>query len=288
MNIRIKESNIIVGFLGLFVILLSTAFFFETTLDGVTFISIKNILIGILMAIFLMGLVILIFVRRLFVIAKQEIILESQDTHIANLRELIRIIRTQRHDFVNHLQTIYALYKTGQTEKVQQYIEDLYQDIQLASEMLSCNIPELSALLLVKMGIATVRNISFEVNIESSLNIYNAKPSELNALIGNLVDNAFEAVEKSASKQVKFRLLQTPSRYAFQIWNEGYIENEVLEKMFSPGFSTKKAAGKRGFGLASVKSIAQKYNWDIVVSTCGRFGTKFTVLIPKDGKGLAT
>lgn len=50
--------------------------------------------------------------------------------------EIIRLLRIQRHDFINHLQVIHAMIQLGRTEKALTYIEDLSKDPSLIYETL--------------------------------------------------------------------------------------------------------------------------------------------------------
>lgn len=50
--------------------------------------------------------------------------------------ELIRLLRVQRHDFVNHLQVIHAMLQLGRTEKALNYIEQLARDNGLVNDQI--------------------------------------------------------------------------------------------------------------------------------------------------------
>jgi sensor histidine kinase regulating citrate/malate metabolism len=50
--------------------------------------------------------------------------------------QLIRLLRMQRHDFINHLQVIHALVQLGRGEKALQYIEETSKKIELMDEAL--------------------------------------------------------------------------------------------------------------------------------------------------------
>lgn len=51
--------------------------------------------------------------------------------------EAIRLLRLQRHDFINHLQVIHAMLQLGRTEKALAYIETLAKDTNLISDVLA-------------------------------------------------------------------------------------------------------------------------------------------------------
>ncbi len=47
--------------------------------------------------------------------------------------ELERLLRAQRHDFVNHIQVVHALLQLGRTEKAMAYLEALAKDDSLVA-----------------------------------------------------------------------------------------------------------------------------------------------------------
>jgi two-component system sensor histidine kinase AgrC len=235
--------------------------------------------IGILIIIATISLMFL--ARNMFLIAKQKKILDIQDFYIEHLNEMVRVIRTQRHDFINHLQVVYALMNTKKLERAQQYIEELCQTVHIPCEALHVNMPELSALLLAKEELATAKNISFKIIIDSDLVGFNVKPLDLITVIGNLLDNAFEAVEEfpMEKRNVVIKIFQIPRHFVFQIINPGFIPKHQRKKIFELGYSTKKGKG-RGVGLSSVASVVEKNSGKIIVSSNKERGTKFTVMFP--------
>jgi sensor histidine kinase regulating citrate/malate metabolism len=224
--------------------------------------------------------VLIILARNMFLLAKNEKILEIQNFYIEHLNEMVRVIRTERHDFVNHLQVVYALMRTGKGEKAQQYIEELCQHVRITGEMLSVDVPELSALLLSKEDLAATKKITFKIDINSDLIGLRIKPLDLITVVGNLLDNAFDAVEElpEEKREVVFKVSQTTKYFIFQTINPGNLPNELHDNIFQMGFSTK-GGSNRGIGLASVKSVVEKNKGRVNVCNI-QSGIKFTVLFP--------
>lgn len=50
--------------------------------------------------------------------------------------ELTKLLRAQRHDFINHMQVIHAMLQMGRSEQAMRYIEDLAKDSRLISDAL--------------------------------------------------------------------------------------------------------------------------------------------------------
>lgn len=56
---------------------------------------------------------------------------------VATCADMIKLLRIQRHDFLNHLQVIHAMIQLGRGEKALQYIEKLAHDPDLISDLLA-------------------------------------------------------------------------------------------------------------------------------------------------------
>ncbi|NPV29740.1 MAG: GHKL domain-containing protein [Firmicutes bacterium] len=282
-----KNNNlfVVLTILIFAVILVTLGFYLERLVEIGHVVSSEIAVAVINAAIFTIVLFFLVILRKMFLLERHEKFLKVKEIYIEHLRELVRVTRAQRHDFVNHLQVVYALLKTGKIEQAQRYIENLYHDVRISGEILRVNIPELAALLLVKMGIASLKNISFTIEVDANLSTLRLRPLDLNTLVGNLVDNAFEAVESLAAdkRTVALRIFEAGRHFVFQTVNPGFIEKELRDKIFEPGFSTR--SGNRGFGLASVRSVVDKNGGKILVSSFKDRGTKFTVIFPKQQRG---
>ncbi|HWQ75922.1 MAG TPA: Spo0B domain-containing protein [Syntrophomonas sp.] len=242
----------------------------------------SNSLSTVLLAVTLIAVILSLALSwKMLSMARQEKLVELQQFHISNLQEMTQIIKGQRHDFVNHLQVIYGLVSQGYVDQTRQYINTLYKDVQVTSNVLQLAVPELSALLLVKAGVAATRNISLEINQQSDLAALNVPSMELVTVVGNLLNNAMEAVENftPALKTVTLNIYEKSGLYIIQTQNPGYMPPEVKNHIFELGFSTK--AGDRGIGLASIKYQVEKHNGRILVSSHPEKGTRFTVCYPR-------
>ena len=71
------------------------------------------------------------------------------------------------------------------------------------------------------------------------------------------------------------------NKFVIKIQNNGpKIEENIINKIFEPGFSTKKDEEKNhGFGLAIVKEIVEKYDGNISVSSSEKL-TEFIMKFP--------
>jgi len=103
-------------------------------------------------------------------------------------------------------------------------------------------------------------------------------------IISNLLANAIEACENSQiEKTVEIRLEQKPGNILIEVKDDGSgIDQENLEKIFEPFFSTKKETNRGlGLGLASTKNLVEKeFGGQIYVSSQVNKGTEFIIHLP--------
>ncbi|MEW9668123.1 ATP-binding protein [Ammoniphilus sp. 3BR4] len=109
---------------------------------------------------------------------------------------------------------------------------------------------------------------------------------ELITILGNLIDNAIDAVGKRSEKRVKVKLdfeLRKGKLY-LEVADSGKgIQEETLASIFTKGFSTK--GQNRGYGLYLVKQSIDKLEGNLMVDSFHEKGTVFYVEIPYEIRG---
>ena len=144
--------------------------------------------------------------------------------------------------------------------------------------------PVISSLLQAKVSIAKDRGIIFDINPLTDLANFIIDYYDLSRILGNLIDNAFEAVtaEKDNYRKVWLVVKEDQSSFIFEIGNLGPPIPEVhLEKVFEPGYSTK-AGELRGMGLSIVKNLIKKNNGAMSLISHQDTGTIFTLNFSKN------
>jgi len=223
------------------------------------------------------------FIKRLFDLSQQEAITATQEAFLDSINNLFVTVRGQRHDFINHVQVIYSMLKANQTNEAIKYMDNLLDDIQEVNDVIKTKDPALSALLNTKAAVANRHNISFETESGTSIESLNVKSLDLVKILGNLLDNAVEAVmnQPPEFRKIKLSIKRYHNVFVFEVSNpRPVIPRDQLENIFTAGFTTKKDIGHSGLGLAIVKEIVEKYNGQIGVKSTEKEGTIFTVVIP--------
>lgn len=203
-----------------------------------------------------------------------------EDT-LDKLEDLNTSLRAQRHDFMNHLQVVYGLMEMEEYSDAMKYIDRVYNDIQKVNKFLKTSNPAVNALLQAKVLYAEKRGIDVRMNITTSLKELKIQPWEFCRVLGNLIDNAIYALQEiNGERHILIELFEDLKKYGFRVVNNGpEIPEELLEKIFSAGFSTKGENGE-GMGLAIVKNIIEGVGGIITVES-SRESTVFEGMLPR-------
>ncbi len=237
-------------------------------------------IISILTIIFI-GFTLYVIFRDLHLINLMNKQANIQKETLENVEKLNTALRSQRHDFLNHIQVIYSLIEMEEYEEVIKYLNDVYGSIELLNTFMKTEDVAVNALLRAKSFDANRKGVSYNLNISSNLNNLSIPSWELCRCLGNLIDNAiFASANYNKDKIVDIYIKENISDFEFSVINTGeVIPKENINKIFNAGFTTKKDFGE-GIGLYIIKETLQKYNGSIKVVS-ENFKTEFTITIPK-------
>ncbi|MGE5627127.1 MAG: sensor histidine kinase [Solirubrobacterales bacterium] len=206
-----------------------------------------------------------------------------QEYQIKNMEQIISITREEKHDYANHInvmQALCTLNKPNTMERIKEYVADISDSIHSSFKYLDTGNDYIDGLLAIKSSYAAKNDIQFQVLINEPFSTLKVKADELISIVSNLVDNAFEAFEEVENIENRHVSLETQfiqNKFVINITNNGAkIPEEILEQIFSRGFSTKKGS-ERGFGLFITKELVEKNNGKISVKS-NELGTNFTVI----------
>ncbi|MCR5584861.1 MAG: Spo0B domain-containing protein [Lachnospiraceae bacterium] len=182
---------------------------------------------------------------------------KRNDSLVESLENLSRLndkLRTDRHDYLNHLQVIYGLMELKEYDEMNSYLRKVYKELLKTGKAIKTSKPALNALLAAKMAEAESSNVEFVVEVKSDLSKLSIEDWELCKILSNIMDNAMRALEESdrEEKHIGVNITETPDKYIFEVSNNGpAIPEEMQAKIFKKGFSTKKEEG-HGMGLSIV------------------------------------
>ena len=142
---------------------------------------------------------------------------------------------------------------------------------------------ELERILATLGGLGVVKYCSIEKEFEPSLPLVYGDPAQIEQIFRNLIVNAAQAMEGSMRKEMKLSLRASTDREVVEavVYDTGNgIAEEHMDQIFQPFFTTKSESKGTGLGLPIVKTIVDRHQGSIgVTSEIGR-GTRIAVRLP--------
>ncbi|WP_405776388.1 ATP-binding protein [Streptomyces sp. NBC_00859] len=212
--------------------------------------------------------------------------LEQLGRELDSTRGLIDALRAQDHEHANRMHTLLGLLELEMHDEAAEFITEVVGVHRTTAEQVTEKIhdPLLAALLVGKATVAAERGVTLRVTPETLLPDRLVDPQGLVTIVGNLVDNALDAVSGSAGAQVEVSLGTDGHTAVLRVCDSGAgIPEEQRELIFTEGWSTKKppAHGKRGLGLPLVRRLAERQGGSARVATGTEGGAQFTVVLPE-------
>lgn len=203
------------------------------------------------------------------------------------VRRLTESLRSQNHESANRLHTVVSLMELGRTDDAIGFAIEELQVAQLLTDQLvgAVDDPVVAALLLGKTADAAERGV--ELTIEGALpEGTGIAPRDLVTVIGNLVDNAFDALAVTDRGRILVHLSGTPGMLTVTVGDNGPgLDEAAADRVLERGWSTKAAPGAgRGLGLALVVQVARRHHGDVTVGRSPLGGAEFVVTLrPPEG-----
>ncbi|MGN4630357.1 ATP-binding protein [Bacillus cereus group sp. MYBK29-1] len=203
---------------------------------------------------------------------------------ISEVRKYSEDLRAQTHEFTNKLFVLSGLLQLGHYKEAIEFIQQESNIHQSQNHILFHQIHDakVQAILLGKLGTASEKKIDFHIEGDSALHPLpdHIKVSHLITILGNIIDNAFDAVSEREEKSVSFFVTDIGHDIVFEVIDSGVgIPAEKITTIFQKGFSTK--GNNRGYGLANVKEMVDLLEGTIEIQNEKNGGAIFTIYLPK-------
>lgn len=208
---------------------------------------------------------------------------------LSGTRYLVDSMRANNHDFTNKLHVILGLIQMEMYEEAISYIQNItmVQRETISKVMNAVNEPAVAALIIGKIARASELNVKFVLREACYYSASDMKlPSEMMVtVIGNLLDNAFDAMNESKNpnehNELLFGIYSRPGAVLITVDDTGKgIKKDEMEMIFMNGYSTK--GNDRGTGLYQIKSMIENYGGKITVESQEGVGSSFSVSFTKE------
>ncbi|MET7905564.1 sensor histidine kinase [Streptomyces sp. NPDC005355] len=232
--------------------------------------------------------------------------LELLGRELDSTRGLLDALRAQDHEHANRLHTLLGLLELGLHERASEFIAVLTKAHRASAEQISERVhdPLLSALLVGKSAIVAERGVSLRISPSTLLPGRVVDPRDLVTVLGNLIDNALEAVAGHPCRTpvIEVELRAEGTTAVLRVSDNGPgVPPAMRGHIFTEGWSTKEPAlprspdaGRRpdeepaavpprgrGIGLALVRRLAERYGGMARVTARAGGGAVFTIVLPE-------
>lgn len=175
---------------------------------------------------------------------------------LTGVRDYVDALRSQAHEFMNQLHVILGMVQLENYDLLTSYIRRIANQHHAEVTHVGRRIrnPVLAGFILSKLSLARERNILMELVEESYLpSTTNEEAThELVTIIGNLIENALDAVLNTSKREVRLWIGWDENMATIEVTDSGSgIAPDIESRVFDLGVSTK--SDDRGFGLHLVK-----------------------------------
>ncbi len=197
------------------------------------------------------------------------------------VRGLTDSLRAQNHESANRLHTMVSLIELGRVEDAVDFATEELQVAQLLTDQVvgAVGDPVVEALLLGKSADAAERGV--ELGIEGTLPPGDVPARDLLTVLGNLVDNALEAVARQpvGERRVEVALGGAGGDTVVTVDDSGPgLDDDAVAHALERGWTTKGTAG-HGVGLALVAQVARRHGGEVEIGRSGLGGARFRVVL---------
>jgi two-component system CitB family sensor kinase len=204
-------------------------------------------------------------------------------------QSLTESLRAQTHEAANRLHTVVSLIEMGRPDDAVDFAtEELATAQQLADTVVAAvGDPVVAALLLGKSSDAADRGVELRILGELPPD-HDVPGRDLVTVVGNLVDNAFDAVRDHDRRVVEVRLSGSSDAVEVTVGDTGPgLTEEEAELVLGRGWTTKVStgpAGGRGVGLALVAQVARRHAGAVSIGRSELGGAEFRVVLHPAGR----
>jgi len=183
--------------------------------------------------------------------------------HYRKMNEQYDILKVMKHDYKFHLNTALDMLHRGETERSNEYLKGLQNQLEENELLIFCDNPVINSLVADYAGKCRELDIDFNVSINIPPDFILSN-YEMCIVLGNLLENAVEACQKiKEDRQIK--LVVKPQGEQLMIMVRNTYNGEIVldgDKFVSTKDGAVQSAGSNiacGIGLESVMAVIGSY-----------------------------
>lgn len=206
---------------------------------------------------------------------------------LTGVKAYAEALRAQSHEFMNKLHVILGMVRMGMYDQLTTFIHTLvdHRNHEVGNVTKNIKDPALAGFIMGKLSYARESDVTLFIEINNVIPEPKslATTHEVITILGNLIDNAIEAMYECPTKEIEVSLHYLPNCLEIIVCDTGPgISDEIINNIFEKGFSTK--GENRGYGLYLVKQSVTRLGGEISVHSILSSGAEIMVVLPFETK----
>lgn len=205
---------------------------------------------------------------------------------LTGLSNYAEALRSRSHEYLNKLHVISGLLRNKRYQELEDYLERIIGSKKRETSSVRALVKDPIAAGFLESKYSRAHELGVTLVIEGDAAVPPLTPKGAHALVtvvGNLIDNAFEAVTYAGEKRITVRIENSGADggddIVISVTDTGRgIAEENQEKIFTKGFSTK--GSNRGIGLYMALLTLDEVDGSVDIESRLGHGATFTVRFP--------
>jgi len=183
------------------------------------------------------------------------------------MQESAKQVRTVQHDIKNHLAVMRNYTTNGNYEEVRRYLDSLMGSIEKSETYSDTSNIVFDSIINYKLRNAKNDNIKLDLRVAVPPEI-NSEVVDIVTILGNLLDNALEAVAKTSEKFIKLDIEFGKGGLFLKVENSfnGEVNYDTSSVENTRQIKSLKNGEEHGFGLKNIQQSIEKYDGYMKIS----------------------
>lgn len=190
---------------------------------------------------------------------------KNLEEYVKNLEDVINVIRREKHDFMNHIQTVYAICKLSKPnalDSIGNYLKRLTTDLSSSYRFYETGNDYIDGLMAIKSHTCFENDIDLTVKINADFALAETDESDVAGVVGNILNNSIECLQtlsENHEKKIEFITYIENNKFYLMVANNGpEIPIQNANIIFEKGFTSKSNSSEHGFGLFIARQLVVK------------------------------
>lgn len=196
------------------------------------------------------------------IVYAQQIYIMSRNTE--EQKKIMENFYEEKHNLINELVALKNSVENSDRTDVIENINRIIDVCDINEKYSNCGNGLVDALINFKYTIAKEQHIKFILKIFIP-EILPINQCDMGIILGNTIDNAIEAVKKCKSKEKNIYITMGIKKEALVLIVKNPYEHCVKKDKNGNLLSTKKEFSRHGYGINSIKRVADRYNGEVLI-----------------------